>query len=105
MKTDIQISTGQFEYIMQSYDVELTPEQAVEAYHTLRAAYSPKTGISTKEFNQSLDLYLTEETGNTEQYLAMSPSQQAVFQEIKKSLARIKAHDGREHLKAIAKEE
>lgn len=48
-------------------------------------------GISTKEFNEALDRYLTDGTGETDVYLRMSESQKAVFQEVKKSLKRIKA--------------
>jgi len=32
-KTIIQIKTGEFEYIMQEYDKEMTSEQAIEAFN------------------------------------------------------------------------
>lgn len=97
MKYQFQIvGAQQYEYIMGEHDFS-SPEAAVEAYKALREAYSPKggPGISTKEWNAAIDRYLTDGTGETEQFFRMSKSQQDCLQEIKKSYNRIEARNGK----------
>lgn len=87
MKYKIHVPTTEYGFIEQ--ELEGTSEEAVDAHNELLVAYRGGLGIETKEFNEALDRYLTENTGETDQYLRMSKDQQAVFQEIKKSLKRI----------------
>lgn len=46
--------------------------------------------LPKKEFNSFLDTYIETEKGNLETLLKMSPSQQAIIQEVKKSIKRLK---------------
>ena len=94
MTTTIRLPLGQFEFIEQSFDEEMTPEAAVEAFRSLKRAYSPEAGdgLTPKDMNAALDEYLS--TGNlksgTELYAKMNLEQQTVFQAVKRSLARLK---------------
>ena len=90
MKTVIRVPTEQFAFVEQEFDREMTPEAVIEAYNALQKAYKGGSGLSTKEFNACLDQYLKDGTGETEKFYAMDKEQQRVFQEIKKSLNRIK---------------
>lgn len=93
MKYKIHIPTEQFGFV----EVELDPEEGrsvVEVYREVASMFKVNEGLSTKDFNACLDRYLNDGTGETETYLAMSPAQQAVIQEIKKSFKRIKAKNG-----------
>lgn len=95
MKTTVQIKTGEFEYIMQELDG--TPDEAVEAYQALRSAYQGVTAtdklLDAKKWNPLLDKYLNGGSMSSEDYYAMSPTQQFCIQEIKKSLQRLQAHE------------
>lgn len=89
MKAQYQIvGNKQFEYIMLESEVE-SPAEAVEAYSALVRTFNGGFGLEQKEFNKALDRYLTDGTGETEIYLAMSKEQQNVIQEIKKAFKRI----------------
>lgn len=93
MKTTVQIKTGEFEYIMQELDG--TPEEAVEAYQHLKAAYQGVTGtdklLAVPLWNVLLDSYLNGGSMTSDDYYAMSPTQQFCIQEIKKAFKRITA--------------
>ena len=91
MKVTYRIPTEQYAYVEVETTVkeETTPETVLETHRVLTEAFKPKSGIPTKDFNQALDRYLKDGTGETEQFLAMNPDQQRVFQEIKKSLKRV----------------
>lgn len=89
MKATIRVPTEQYAFIEQEIEVE-GPEAAVEAYRALQRAYKGGEGVSTKDFNAALDRYLKDGDGETETYIKMNKDQQRVFQEIKKSLRRIK---------------
>ena len=69
----------------------LDAHELLNQYRTLKDAAVGGFGLEAKEFNAAIDEYLS--TGSlksgTEIYSQMSPSQQAVFQEIKKSIKRI----------------
>ena len=76
--------------IEQESTLENIPE-LLELYDKTIQAYkgeNTNVGLSDKDFNQALDTYLSEGTGDTEQYMLMSKDQQNVFQQIKKSLKR-----------------
>ncbi|MFA5937606.1 MAG: hypothetical protein WC822_07050 [Candidatus Paceibacterota bacterium] len=90
-KAQLRIPTNeQYAYI--EITVEGTPEFIVDAYNEFTGMLKPKEGLTQAEFNKALDRYLKDGTGEVEVYVKMSPKQQHVFQEIKRSLKRIKAH-------------
>ena len=93
MKFSGQISTGQFEYL--AFEVEGTPEAAVEAYRALQVAFKGGEGLPEKEFNAFLDRQLMGETNHVEEYQLMSAEQQKVVQTIKRSLKRIEARQNK----------
>ncbi len=93
MKFQFQIvGDQQYEYIMQEGEFD-SPEAAVAAYKALREAHIPKTGLPTAEFNKALERYLTDGTGETDEFARMGTvkvfSQQDLFKEINKCLKRI----------------
>lgn len=92
MKTKIRIPTVEFGYL--EFVFQGTPEEAIEEHNRILKLYNGGFGLEPKEFNQALDRYLTDGTGETDTYLRMSKEQQAVFQEIKKALKRIKYKNG-----------
>lgn len=92
-KAQLRIPTEMYAYIEVS--VEGTAEDILDAYKEFNEIIKPKAGLSQKDFNACLDRYLNDGTGETEVYLAMSPSQQAVIQEIKKAFKRIEAREGK----------
>jgi hypothetical protein len=94
------IPTEQYGFIELHHD-RTHPEDIHREYMEYSEAFKVKEGLSTKEFNTALDRYLLDHTGETETYLAMSPEQQRVFQEIKKALKRIKS---KEELPIVEKE-
>ena len=87
MKYTLRIPTVQFGYIETIF--EGTAEDAFEEHNRLINLQNGGFGIPRTEFNEALDQYLTDGSGNTETYLKMSKEQQSVIQEIKKSLARL----------------
>ncbi len=86
-KTKLRIPTDAYAYI--EVEVEDEPSAIVSAYHEFTKLVKPQVGLPQKDFNKALDRYLTENTGDTDTYLAMSRSQQDVFQEVKKAFKRI----------------
>lgn len=95
MKTTVQIKTGEFEYIMQELDG--TPEEAVEAYQGLKHAYQGVTGtdklLATSLWNALLDKYLNGGSMTSDDYYAMSPTQQFCIQELKKAFSRLRSRE------------
>lgn len=99
MKAHLRISTGQYEYIEANVDYKIESiDRVVDTYFALKDAYDRENkkrvsgiGIAQKEWNAALDRYLNDGTGETEQYVAMSPEQQRVLQEIKRAFKRIQA--------------
>lgn len=94
MKVTYHVPTEQYGFV----EIELngdrdsiTLEDAVARYQSLKTA--PGQGLDTKEFNQCLDRYVTDGTGETDAYLRMSKEQQAVIQELKKCFKRLEADD------------
>ena len=99
MKATYQIRAGDFEYIMIEEDVRDHIE-AVGGYVLLKEAFiGPKqapdsefpvgVGLDAKEWRTALDGYITEGAMTAEEYERMSPFQQSVIQEIKKSSKRV----------------
>jgi hypothetical protein len=96
MKATLRIPTNDpFAFIELEKEVNDT-EEAVDAYNSAIAHFKPNTGgsgLDTKEFNRALDEFLTTSTlkDGVNLYQQMSREQQAVFQEVKKSIKRIQA--------------
>ena len=87
-KSKLRIPTSdQYAYI--EVDFEGTPEDTISAYYEFTKLVKPAEGLSAKDFNQALDRYLTEPTGDTDTYLKMSKFQKDVIQEVKKAFKRI----------------
>ncbi len=87
----IRVPLDPYAYI--EYQIEGTVEDAVAEYKRAIEAYKANGegfGLETKDFNSALDKYLKDGTGETEVYMQMNDKQKYVFQEIKKSLKRIK---------------
>jgi hypothetical protein len=97
MKITYRIPTEQYAYVEveKEYQEDPSAETIKEHYQELADAFKVKVGLSQKDFNACLDRYLNDGTGETNTYLAMSPAQQAVIQEIKKAFKRIEAKDGK----------
>ena len=93
MKYLAHIPTEQFGFI--SVELEGSAEQAVEAYREVAelTKVRPSNELETKVFNNLIDNYLSggkiEDGANY--WEQMSPAQQGVFQEIKKSFKRMKS--------------
>lgn len=95
MKVHYRIPTEMYAYVEveKDYQIDPSPAEVQLHYRELTEAFRAKVGITIKEFNVALDEFLKTGTlvNGTELYQLMSPEQQQVFQEIKKSLKRIKA--------------
>lgn len=102
MKITLRLPTkDQYAYI----EVESEADSIEDAYEAYKEAMKMIQGGNTgglppKEWNAWLDGYLNTKTGDAEQYAAMSPEQQRVIQEIKRSLKRITYDE--ESIKRIA---
>lgn len=82
----IHIPTTQYGFI--EADVS-NVEEARDIHDSVTAMFSAGNGIPDRDFNAALDRYLTDGTGETETFLAMSPRQQDIIQAIKRSYKRI----------------
>lgn len=89
----IHIPTEQYGFI--EAEVE-TVEEAFELSESVKSTFKQiySTGLNAKEFNQALDRYVSEGTGETETYIAMSDEQKRVIQELKKSFKRLESKNG-----------
>lgn len=91
-KITYHVPTEQFGFV----EVEVNEGDNL-TYEDVKSRYGANLGsgegLETKVFNASLDEYLTtnELRDGANLYKQMSPSQQSVFQEMKKSLKRIKS--------------
>lgn len=96
IKCTIRVPTTTYGFIELVAEVE-SPKDAVELHNNAVALYNapvaPETALQPKEFNQALDSYLETNKllGGVELWEKMSPTQQEVFQTIKRSLKRIEA--------------
>lgn len=98
MKVQYQVKTGDFEYIMVEKEVE-NHNEAIDGFNSLKSAYiatqTSGVGLDSKEWNRTLDGYLTVGEMLGDAYQRMSPEQQKVIQEIKKSMARLNPRETR----------
>ncbi len=74
-------------------DKKVSPETVKEEYDKYIQAFKVNGGLPPKEWNAALDRYLNDATGETATYLAMSPEQQRVIQEIKRAFKRLDAKE------------
>ncbi len=88
MKYTLRIPTVQYGYIETEF--EGTAQEAFAEHDKLVSIQNGGFGIEVSDFNQALDRYMTGKGADANQYAAMSKEQQMVFQEVKKSLKRIK---------------
>jgi hypothetical protein len=93
MKVTYRLPTDQYAYIEVTEDVSLeTDATAIRLrYEEIKASFSNTPGIPRQDFNQFIDNQLNGSDNQMETYLAMSPAQQAVVQEIKKAIKRAEA--------------
>lgn len=91
MKIKLHIPTEQYGFVEAEFDwlEEGKIIDPAEAYKQIGDLFRPQEGLSPKDFNQFLDKYLTENTGDLEVYNGMSDAQKAVIQEIKKAFKRL----------------
>lgn len=87
MKYTLRIPTVQYGYIETEF--EGTAEEAFAEHDRLINIHNGGFGLPKEEFNEALDRYLSDQTGDTDQYLRMSKEQQLVIQEIKKAFKRL----------------
>lgn len=88
MKTQFQVKTAEFEYIMQEAD-GLSAEEAVMAYRALQRAVKGEPGLEQKDWNRAVDRYLSNGGGETETWAKMSDKQKWFINEVKKAFARL----------------
>ncbi len=93
MKTEIQIRTGDFEYINRSSEIIMTHEEAVCWFNELKEAFkTPKVGegLEKKAFDGFLDKMMMGGSIHVSDYEQMNGEQQVLIQAVKRSQARIK---------------
>lgn len=94
-KATIRIPTEQYAYL--EIETDGTPEHILETYREFNRLMKGGGGLDTKTFNQFLENQLNGGDNEMETYLAMSPEQQMVVQEIKKTIKRIQAKENKLH--------
>jgi len=87
-KAKIRIPTDAYAFIEVEHDG--TPEEITSIYNEFKKYLLPQQGITQKEFNNAIDIYLTDGTMVSEIYAQMSQEQKQVIQEIKKSIKRLR---------------
>ena len=91
MKTQLQIKTGEFEYIMQEFENEdlktHSPQEAVETFIALKKAYFMGAAMPDKDFNALYDTIKSKKSVNGDPGIMgqMSHAQQFAINELKKS--------------------
>ena len=79
-------TTEQYAYI--EFQVEGTPEEAIDEYRRLTKAVTGGTGLDTREFNGVLDEYLWRNNLPVEDFEKLNIEQMEIMQAIKRSKAR-----------------
>lgn len=87
MKATLRIPTDQYAFV--EVKVDGTPEEIKNHYESLKIEFLGGSGLQTREWNETLDKYLTEGNMDADKYANMSQGQQRVIQEIKKSYKRL----------------
>ena len=90
MKYTAHVPTEQFGFI--SIELEGTAEEAVQAYKELAQTYKGGAGISSKEFNDFLDVYVSTghpPEGGLQVWEQMDEKQKHVVNELKKLFKRL----------------
>lgn len=94
MKTTLRLPLGQFEFIEMTYEEEMTPEAAVEAFKRLQRAYKDvPEGLTDKEMGliiENMCLNKTTENG-TELWSKATYTQKIEINRLKRALKRIEA--------------
>lgn len=92
MKSTIRIPTTQYGYI--EVEFEGTAQEIISEHNRLVEMYGGNVGLTDKEFNDWLDKYNTNQTGDADQYAKMSVKQTDIIQANKRSFKRIKSKLG-----------
>lgn len=93
----IRIPTAQYAYLECEFTGEA--EEAIAEHNRILELYNASqksentTGLNPKSWQRVLDTYLLENSISEDDYTGMSDRQRLLINEIKKSLARIKARD------------
>lgn len=82
----IHIPTAQYGFI--EAEVE-TAYEAHQLHHEITEQFKAGAGLSDRDFNKVLDRYLTDGTGETQDYLDMNNEQKWLIQHIKRAYKRI----------------
>jgi len=90
MKSTIRIPTEQYAFVEIVVE-DKTLYELKEIYDDTKKMFEIKTGIEDKLWRDTLDRYLTDNSMDADIYYSMSPEQQKVIQEIKKSIKRIES--------------
>ncbi len=98
MKAQIQIKTGDFEYIMEEVEAA-THEDAVRAFNALKKAYYLGGGLPEKEFQAIYDTLLKQKpiSGDPGIIGRMSMGQQFALNELKKANKRANYKSNEDH--------
>lgn len=88
MKTTIRIPTEQYAFVEIEVEAE-NPEEVKQKYDEIKSAFNEVPDLPQKEWNRVLDRYLNEATMESEEYYSLSPRQQYLIQELKKSFKRV----------------
>lgn len=94
MKYKVHIPTEQYGFVEVEFEQE-TGRSVADVYTEVASMFKPQEGLSPKDFNTALDRYLSDGTGETNTYLAMSPAQKQTIQDIKRAFKRLEARDGK----------
>lgn len=90
-KITIRIPTVQYGYFETEF--EGTPDEAIDEHNRLVTKYSnslTNEGLESKEWNTAIDRYLGENRVDPNVWERMNKEERIIFNEIKKSFARIK---------------
>lgn len=89
MKATFRIPTKEYAYIeLNEVEVE-SAEDAHSKYQELEKIVSGQVGLSSKDWNEALDKYLSTNALTSDEYALMSVEQKRIIQEIKKSVKRL----------------
>lgn len=102
MKTTIRLPLGQFEFIEMTYDTEMTPEAAVEAFKALKRAYTEvPEGLSDKELDlivQNMCMGVTTNDG-VELWAKATDVQKTEINRLKRALKRIESKNNKTEIR------
>jgi hypothetical protein len=99
MKPTIRLPLGQFEFIEMTYEEQMSPNEAVEAFNALKRAYTDvPEGLTSKEMDTIIEHMAlgTSVEGGTELWAKASVLQKEEINRLKRALKRIEARQAKE---------